>query len=118
MGPDMRIYSQGELYSGSTWGIVGYNKKGRPRYGHKPLDPGWVARSNEIYHPKPKPAPPKPAEQSKATQASVGQTVRRPSETRKRKRKTNLASFRIRKAADSAAPAFAGYGYGTGLNIG
>tara|TARA_S200002703_G_scaffold130717_1_gene118030 strand:- start:326 stop:682 length:357 start_codon:yes stop_codon:yes gene_type:complete len=115
MGPEQRIYSQGELYAGSTWGITGYNRRGRPRYGHLPLDPGWVQRSNELYHPKPKPEPPKPAQQTDATIAAAGENVRRPKESKRKK--TTLASLRIRPKS-KINQQVGGLGGGSGLNIG
>ena len=113
-GPDMRIYTQGELYSGSTWGIVRHNKKGKAFYGHKPLDPGWVRRSNELYHPKPQPEPPKPASQGVATQAAAGQGIGRP---KKSKGRVSLADLRIRRPSKVNTQVALGAG-GTGLNIG
>jgi len=89
-------YTQAELYAGSTYGIVGYNRRGRPRYGHMPLDPAKYQASMDFYHPKPKPEPPKPAQQTNATISAAGDSVRRP---KKKRAKTTLASLRIRPRA-------------------
>mgnify|MGYP001233132004 CR=1 FL=1 len=107
-------YTQAELYAGSTRGIIGYNKKGRPRYGAIPLDPARYQASMEFYHPKPLPATPKPAQQSTATIAAAGDTVRRPDKKRK---KTTLASLRIRPKS-RINQQLGGVGAGSGLNIG
>ena len=86
-------YTQGELYQGSTWSIIGYDGKGRPRYGHKPLDPALYRASMEFYHPKPKPPPQqyRAPEDANATAASQGKGIRRPAKT---KSKRNIASLR------------------------
>ena len=87
------FYTQAELFRGSKEVIIGYDKKGRPKYGAQPLDPGLYKASMDFYHPKPPPPTPKPAQGSNATIASVGDTVRRP-ETSMKRGKTTLASLR------------------------
>lgn len=63
--------------------------------------------------PPPPPPTPKPAEQTNTTISSVGDTVRRPKQKRK---KTTLASLRIRPTRINQQ--VGGTGYGSGLNIG
>ena len=63
--------------------------------------------------PPPPPPTPKPAEQTNTTISSVGDTVRRPQQKRK---KTTLASLRIRPTRINQQ--VGGTGYGSGLNIG
>ena len=106
-------YTQAELYAGSTYGIVGYSKKGKPRYGHTPLDPGKAEMSRKFYHPDPKPEPPKPPTLAKATQASVGQG---PRQAKGSKRRTRLSDLRIARPKVNTQLAI-GAG-GTGLNVG
>ena len=121
MGPEQRIYTQGELYSGSTWSIIGYNKKGRPRYGHMGLDPYWQKKSMEFYHPPQPPEPPKPAKQmaavlSQAT-GSMKSGVQQP---RSATPKTTVADLRIKRSRkqQTANTGIQAGGVGSGLNTG
>ena len=107
-------YTQAELYAGSTREIIGYDKKGRPKYGAKPLDPGLYKASMDFYHPKPPPATPAAPTQTRATLASTGQSVRRPKQKRG---KTSLASLRIRPKSKINQQLGGGMS-GTGLNVG
>ena len=107
-------YTQAELYRGSTEEIIGYDKKGRPRYGAKPLDPGLYKLSMDFYHPKAPPAEPAAPTQTRATLASTGQSVRRP---KKKRARTTLSSLRIRPRKE-INQMFGGGMAGTGLNVG
>jgi len=110
-------YTQEELVRGSTV-KKRYNKKGRYIGDeHTPLDPGLYKLSMDFYHPKPPPPTPKPPEQSNALASSVGKGLRRPGEERGRK-KTSLASLRIRPRSKINQMFAAMQGAGTGLNIG
>ena len=108
-------YTQAELYAGSRRTVIGYDKKGRPKYGAMPLDPALYKASMEFYHPKPPPPTPKPAQGTNATIASVGDTIRRP-EKGKRK-KTTLSSLRNKLKVQVNEQVATG-GAGSGLNIG
>ena len=107
-------YTEAELYRGSTEEIIGYDKKGRPKYGAKPLDPGLMRASMDFYYPKPKPAEPSAPQQTRATLASTGQSVRRP---KKKRARTTLSSLRIRPRKE-INQMFGGGTAGTGLNVG
>jgi len=107
-------YTQAELYRGSTEEIIGYDKKGRPKYGAKPLDPGLYRASMDFYHPKASPAEPAAPTQTRATLASTGQSVRRP---KKKRARTTLSSLRIRPKKE-INQMFGGGMAGTGLNVG
>ena len=108
------FYSEAELYAGSTQEIIGYDKKGRPKYGAKPLDPGLMRASMNFHYPKPAPAEPAAPQQTRATLASTGQSVRRPKQKRSR---TTLSSLRIRPRKE-INQMFGGGTAGTGLNVG
>ena len=110
-------YTQGELYAGARRVLTGYTQKGRPRYEMQPLDPALYKASMEFYHPKPPPPTPKPAEQANATMASVGKGLRRP-ESEARRKKTTLASLRIRPRTKVNQQLGGQAGAGSGLNIG
>ena len=78
------------------------------------------AMANAPGRPAPAPAPPPPMpeapkapEQTNTTIASIGDTVRRP---QKKRKKTTLASLRIRPTTINRQ--IGGTGYGSGLNIG
>ena len=110
-------YSQQDLVRGSTV-KKRYNKKGRfIGYEHTPLDPALYKLSMDFYHPKPPPPVPKPAEQTNATLASVGKGLRRPESEGKRK-KTTLASLRIRPRTKVNQQLGGQAGAGSVLNIG
>ena len=110
-------YTQEELVRGSTK-KKRFNRKGRyigDEY--TPLDPGLYKLSMDFYHPKPPPPTPKPPEQSNALASSVGRQLRRPGQERGRK-KTSLASLRIRPKSKINQMFAAMQSGGTGLNIG
>ena len=107
-------YTQAELYRGSTEEIIGYDKKGRPKYGAKPLDPGLMKASMNFHYPPAPPAEPAAPQQTRATLASTGQSVRRP---KKKRAKTTLSSLRIRPRKE-INQMFGGGTAGTGLNVG
>ena len=110
-------YTQEELVRGSTV-KKRYNKKGRYIGDeHTPLDPALYKLSMDFYHPKPPPPVPKPAEQTNATLASIGKGLRRPESESKRK-KTTLASLRIRPRTKVNQQLGGQGGTGSGLNIG
>ena len=107
-------YTQAELYAGSTQKIIGYDKKGRPKYGAVPLDPGLMRASMNFYHPKPPPATPQAPVQSNVTMAAAGKTLRRPEQKRSR---ISLASLRIRPRSEINQQ-FGGIAQAQPLNIG
>ena len=110
-------YSQQDLVRGSTV-RKRYNKKNQfIGYEHTPLDPALYKLSMDFYHPKPPPPVPKPPEQTNATLASVGKGLRRPESEGKRK-KTTLASLRIRPRTKVNQQLGGQGGAGSGLNIG
>ena len=112
------MYTEAELYAGSTK-RPRYNNKGKfLGYEHIPLDPGLKAASMRLIYPPAPPPVPKPAEQTNATLASAGKGLRRP-ESEAKKKKTTLASLRIRPRT-SVNQQFGGQSSGaTGtLNIG
>lgn len=100
--------NQGDLYMGSTYGIVGYNKKGKPIYGHMALPPSAI----------PAPAQPQRAQykppvtrQPNASLAQTQQGIRSP---RKPQRRGNISQFLISLAQAQQV----GAGAGSPLNIG
>ena len=110
-----RIYTQSELYMGSTWDQVGVDKKGRPKYAHVPLDPGWVDISNKFWHPPSPPPEPKAATNVASTLADSPYGIRR--NAQQTQKKNTLAS--LLKAApkrERTLPQVGG-GSGGGLNI-
>ena len=108
------MYTEAELYAGSTKRAK-YNKKGKlVGYEHIPLDPAMKEASMRFHYPPPPPSTPKPAQQTTATLAAAGDTVRRPDKKRK---KTSLASLRIRPKS-KINQQLGGMGGGSGLNIG
>ena len=107
-------YTQAELYAGSTQKIIGYDKKGRPKYGAVPLDPGLYKASMDFYHPKSPPPTPQAPVQSNVTMAAAGKTLRRPEQKRSR---ISLASLRIRPKSEINQQ-FGGIAGGQPLNIG
>ena len=91
------MYTEAELYAGSTK-RPRYNKKGKfLGYEHTPLDPGLKAASMRFLYPPSPPPVPKPAEQGNALMASAGKGLRRP-ESERAKKKTNLAGLRNRRS--------------------
>ena len=113
------MYTEAELFAGSTK-RPRYNKKGKfLGYEHIPLDPGLKAASMRLLYPPTPPPVPKPAEQGNALMASAGKSLRRP-ESERAKKKTNLAGLRNRRSLGfaqliGAASAQAGF---SPLNIG
>lgn len=98
------MYTESEIAAGSTYGIVGYTKKGKPIYGHTPINPALIP-------PKP-PEPqavPKPPLRISKTQ-TMG--VKRNNKT-KNKSKDNL---RIGRTANIQPLQAGAVGY-TGLRI-
>ena len=89
------MYTEAELFAGSTKRPK-YNKKGKfIGYEHTPLDPGLRAASMRLIYPPAPPPVPKPAEQTNATLAAAGKSLRRP-QSEATKKKTTLASLRTR----------------------
>ena len=98
------FYSKSELYEGNRGGM--------------PLDPGLYELSMQHHFGGgiQAPATPAPPQQTNATIASVGDSIRRPG---KRRKKTNLASLRIApKAVINKLVGGNIGGGGTGLNVG
>ena len=111
------MYTEAELFAGSTK-RPRYNKKGKfLGYEHIPLDPGLKAASMRLLYPPAPPPVPKPPEQSNATMASAGKGLRRPGSEAKKK-KTTLASLRIRPRTRVNQQLGGQGGAGSGLNIG
>ena len=100
--------NQGDLYMGSTYGIVGYNKKGKPIYGHMALPPGAI----------PAPAQPQRAQYkppvTRQPNASLAQTQQGIKSPRKPQRRNNISQFLISLAQANQV----GAGAGSPLNIG
>ena len=121
MGPEQRIYTQGEMYSGSTWSILGYNKKGKPRYGHMGLDPYWYKKSQEFYNPPKPPEPPKPAKQEAAVLSqATGSMQAGIQQPKSGVQKTTVADLRIKRSRkqQTANTGIQAGGVGSGLNTG
>lgn len=99
------MITEGELYLG------GKMENGKWRG----LTPGEIQWANDFYYPKPPPATPKPPTQMHATQEQAGRGTRRPTT----KKKTSLASLRIRRKKPTQVNSQVALGVGgTGLNVG
>jgi len=100
--------NQGDLYMGSTYGIVGYTRKGKPIYGHTALPPSATQAP-----PQPQQSQYKPpvTKQPNANLASTQQGIRSP---RKPQRRGNISQFLISLAQAQQV----GAGAGSPLNIG
>ena len=121
MGPEQRIYTQGEMYSGATWSIIGYNKKGKPQYGNMGLDPYWYKKSQEFYNPPKPPEPPKPAKQEAATLAQATGSMKAGIQAPKSGvAKTSVADLRIKRGRQqqTANTGIQSGVVGSGLNYG
>ena len=111
------MYTEAELFAGSTK-RPRYNKKGKfLGYDHTPLDPALKELSMRLLYPPSPPPVPQPAEQTNATMASAGKGLRRP-ESEVKKKRTTLASLRIRPRTRVNQQLGGQGGAGSGLNIG
>ena len=101
--------NQGDLYMGSTYGIVGYKKNGAPIYGHTAITPPPVSP------PMPQMSQYKPPQQTNATIGSTGKGISRPGGKRK---PTRLSDLRANRRKLRINEQLTGTGAGIGLNIG
>ena len=101
--------NQGDLYMGSTYGIVGYNKKGKPIYGHTAITPPPVPP------PMPQMSQYKPPQLTNATIGATGKGISRPGNKRK---PTRLSDLRANRRKLRINEQLTTTGTGTGLNIG
>lgn len=100
------MITEGELYQG-----------GKMENGvWRALTPGEIQWANDFYYPKPKPGVPKPPQQLNATMASVGKTVKQPSNKKKPVKLSDLRSRKKLKINNQISMAMGGIG--AGLNIG
>ena len=101
--------NQGDLYMGSTYGIVGYRKNGSPIYGHTAITPPSSPP------PMPQMSQYKPPQLTNATIGATGKGISRPSDKRKPTRLSDLRANRRKLRINEQLTAT---GTGTGLNIG
>ena len=98
------MYTQAEIAAGSTYGIVGYNRKGKAIYGHTPINPALIPPEP----PAPQAVPKPPLRISKTPTMGVKRNTKT-----KNKSKNNL---RIGRSANVQPLQAGAVGY-TGLRI-